>query len=275
MTRNGWAVSPPVYYRFEGWAAETYDHSSDILIYHSWVTICYHCGEEDAKICIIICPHLKRACAVRACACAVQHRIELEPKYCLIYRNKTEPHLLLSCDLFNQIARHMYSWLVVCYMIDTPNHLTVKRPWFPSIFSNEIFMYFQAGSRLHQSCFSSALVLRAISVKLNMSQKVIKSGAGREKPHKMKTIQRKLSKQGAAVILLGNSTIKNMVKFAPNDFTFFPASKVLNTGIPGDTVKTILSGCSTCLFLQLLLAFLLSVEPKIFLLTHQPPSLQL
>ena len=130
-------------------------------------------------------------------------------------------------------------------------------------------MYFQAGYRLHQSCFSSALVLRAISVKLNMSQKVIKSGAGWEKPHKLETIQRKLSKQGAEVILLGNSTIKNMVKFSPNDFTFFPASKVL------DTVETILSGCSTCLFLQLLLAFLLSVEPKIFLLTHQPPSLQL
>ena len=49
----------------------------------------------------------------------------------------------------------------------------------------------------------------------------------------IETIQRKLSKQGAEVILLGDSIIKNMERFAPKYFTFFPASTVLNAGIPG------------------------------------------
>ena len=53
----------------------------------------------------------------------------------------------------------------------------------------------------------------------------------------IETIQRKLSKQGAEVILLGDSIIKNMERFAPKYFTFFPASTVLNAGIPGDTVQ--------------------------------------
>ena len=50
----------------------------------------------------------------------------------------------------------------------------------------------------------------------------------------IETIQRKLSKQGAEVILLGDSIIKNMERFASKYFTFFPASTVFNAGIPGD-----------------------------------------
>lgn len=53
--------------------------------------------------------------------------------------------------------------------------------------------------------------------------------AGRGKPHKMETIQRKFNKQGAEVILLGNSTIKNTVRFAPNYFIFFPRFQGVKT----------------------------------------------
>ena len=56
----------------------------------------------------------------------------------------------------------------------------------------------------------------------------------------METIQKKLSKEGAEVILLGDSIIKNMERFAPKYFTFFPASTMLKAGIPGDTVKAVL-----------------------------------
>ena len=40
--------------------------------------------------------------------------------------------------------------------------------------------------------------------------------------------------------LLGDSIIKNIERFAPKYFTLFPASTVLNAGIPGDTVEAIL-----------------------------------
>ena len=51
------------------------------------------------------------------------------------------------------------------------------------------------------------------------------------KSHSNQSIQRKL---------LGDSIIKNIERFAPKYFTLFPASTVLNAGIPGDTVEAIL-----------------------------------
>ena len=60
------------------------------------------------------------------------------------------------------------------------------------------------------------------------------------KATQIESIQRKLSNDRAEVILLGDSIIKNIERFAPKYFTFFPASTVLNAGIPGDTVEAIL-----------------------------------
>ena len=60
------------------------------------------------------------------------------------------------------------------------------------------------------------------------------------KATQMESIQRKLSNDRAEVILLGDSIIKNIERFAPKYFTLFPASTVLNAGIPGDTVEAIL-----------------------------------
>ena len=60
------------------------------------------------------------------------------------------------------------------------------------------------------------------------------------KATQIESIQRKLSNDRAEVILLGDSIIKNIERFAPKYFTLFPASTVLNAGIPGDTVEAIL-----------------------------------
>ena len=51
------------------------------------------------------------------------------------------------------------------------------------------------------------------------------------KATQIESIQRKL---------LGDSIIKNIERFAPKYFTLFPASTVLNAGIPGDTVEAML-----------------------------------
>ena len=60
------------------------------------------------------------------------------------------------------------------------------------------------------------------------------------KATQIESIQRKLNNDRAEVILLGDSIIKNIERFAPKYFTLFPASTVLNAGIPGDTVEAIL-----------------------------------
>ena len=60
------------------------------------------------------------------------------------------------------------------------------------------------------------------------------------KATQIESIQRKLSNDRAEVILLGDSIIKNIERFAPKYFTLFPASTVLNADIPGDTVEAIL-----------------------------------
>ena len=47
MTRSGRGVRPPACVRFnEGWTAETYEHSLNILIYRTWVNVCYRWEKE-------------------------------------------------------------------------------------------------------------------------------------------------------------------------------------------------------------------------------------
>ena len=63
----------------------------------------------------------------------------------------------------------------------------------------------------------------------------------RRRPGKTKEIQ-VISENvtGKSTLLIGDSITKNMERFAPSYPRFFPAFTVLNAGIAGDTVETIL-----------------------------------